>query len=1250
MKSTHRIPKTFFFFLFLLLISRFTFAQTDTSKQVKSTYKSLLWEITGKGLSKPSYLYGTMHVSKKVAFHLADTFFIALNKSDAIALEEDPSTWMDAMSNLGDLSSSERGGIYGQSRDFYRNAFKIELPENKDLSQAFAFQPGLINSLLYRFNSREGNYEENTYLDLFIYQSARKIGKRVIGLETFEEGQEYSIKATLPDSASEENNNRRSGWSSMSDIYEKIEDAYRSADLDLLDSLSRLSNRSTNRQKYLIDERNRNFLAKMDSVLQTSTSLFTGVGAAHLPGENGLINLLRKKGYTVRPVTFLQSKQADKQKQKLEESSFDNQYTLQYLPDSSVSFMAPGKFFKLIGGALSFYIYPDMANGSYFTIHASNRFEPFTGNSLDYTMKGIDSLLYENVPGQILSKTYDKSRDGYPVINIMNRTRRGDVCRYKIVVAPEYVYVFSLCGTGEYARKKELDKFFNSIEIIGNPNDRTWKKVTVSSGGFTAEMPGVVHDDIKDGLSLFSKSDVFIHSFTEYDSSFYLMMRSNFPDVEYIEEDSFELSELAYRFATQFDWEISDKKFGYSDFGGNGAHPYLDATMGKDGKTYYVRVIINGPFYNLMACKPGANDFHERYFTSFRIQPLNYQKPFEEVKDTALHFSVQTFPEKSNLLSRVNEMFNYKSRSDKSESYFYNDVDVKSRTFVSPDTREEISLKAYHYGPFYSSKSSEKFWKARLKRINKDSTMIAHVIGPEERDSITTYSVLLTDTGSTRGIKCKMILKKDRLYVISTTIDTLTQPSKWVTTFFDSFTATDTAGESVFVPKAQKYMSYLLDKDSVKNKTARKYFTQSHLDSTCVPKLIQWYNDTLSFRARAEVREDVLEEIGSLNSDKSIPFLRDLYQKSSDSTDVQLAILKGLLRRQTTEGISVFSELLSKEAPLVNDEYMVRSMLHNAFDSLELAVKLFPGLLKLTGYQEYKQAIYNLLAELSLKEYYDKEIIRPSLSGIVRDANDELKRVLNDEKVGSDNEYDDDEDEETSMDEDEMARFKAMILGVLPSLKENEDANQNEVEHDNLIEDYALILAGFYDTDPSVKSFFTKLQKVKDENLAMKAHIIMLRNNIATPDSVWKNYSASRKFRSNLYVELLKCKQTKMFDKTYFNQDSMSVAIVYQDYKLEKDSLVFLEKRLLKSKSDSGYVYLYKFKEEDSDKWYFCYTYFQPKDTTIAFPVALSERKMLKENVAVEKQIDKVFHEVTIYDRKRARKETDYDYSGDYRY
>jgi len=73
--------------LFFLFIGFISFSQEQE--------QSLLWEISGNGLKQSSYIYGTMHVSKKVAFRLDDVFFEALAKSDAIALESDPSTWLN---------------------------------------------------------------------------------------------------------------------------------------------------------------------------------------------------------------------------------------------------------------------------------------------------------------------------------------------------------------------------------------------------------------------------------------------------------------------------------------------------------------------------------------------------------------------------------------------------------------------------------------------------------------------------------------------------------------------------------------------------------------------------------------------------------------------------------------------------------------------------------------------------------------------------------------------------------------------------------------------------------------------------------------------------------------------------------------------------------------------------------------------------------------------------------------------------
>jgi uncharacterized protein YbaP (TraB family) len=68
-------------------------------------YPSLLWEITGNGLKKPSYLIGTMHVSSKLAFHLTDSFYIAIRSADIVAgillpaLPKQNLKWMNPLIN-----------------------------------------------------------------------------------------------------------------------------------------------------------------------------------------------------------------------------------------------------------------------------------------------------------------------------------------------------------------------------------------------------------------------------------------------------------------------------------------------------------------------------------------------------------------------------------------------------------------------------------------------------------------------------------------------------------------------------------------------------------------------------------------------------------------------------------------------------------------------------------------------------------------------------------------------------------------------------------------------------------------------------------------------------------------------------------------------------------------------------------------------------------------------------------------------
>src|ERR1700743_2616043 len=107
----------------LLLLATAVSAQRGVDKK----YPALLWEITGNGLKKPSYLFGTMHVSSKLVFHLSDSFYLDIQSSDIVALELDPQLWQDQLFRFENLESNLRYYTQGSPNDFLNErSFQLE--------------------------------------------------------------------------------------------------------------------------------------------------------------------------------------------------------------------------------------------------------------------------------------------------------------------------------------------------------------------------------------------------------------------------------------------------------------------------------------------------------------------------------------------------------------------------------------------------------------------------------------------------------------------------------------------------------------------------------------------------------------------------------------------------------------------------------------------------------------------------------------------------------------------------------------------------------------------------------------------------------------------------------------------------------------------------------------------------------------------------------------------------------------------
>src|ERR1700712_5079573 len=119
-------------YLVALVLFLFLASSLAAQKRTEKKYPALLWEITGNKLRKPSYLFGTMHVSSKMVFHLSDSFYLDIKNSDVVALELDPQLWQDQLFRFENMQTNLRFFSGGSPGDYLNErSFQLEKYEDQ---------------------------------------------------------------------------------------------------------------------------------------------------------------------------------------------------------------------------------------------------------------------------------------------------------------------------------------------------------------------------------------------------------------------------------------------------------------------------------------------------------------------------------------------------------------------------------------------------------------------------------------------------------------------------------------------------------------------------------------------------------------------------------------------------------------------------------------------------------------------------------------------------------------------------------------------------------------------------------------------------------------------------------------------------------------------------------------------------------------------------------------------------------------
>ena len=260
---------------------------------------SLLWEIKANDKSKPSYLFGTIHLICPTDFSLSDSLKSAIKKTDQVALEvdmDDPGMMATMMKSMNMSDGNELKKLvtepeYEKLTKFYKDSVGVGIAMFEKV-KPFVLMGPLFNAVLA---CQPQSYE------MSLVELAGKQKAEVIGLETIEEQMalfdsipyknQVKIILTMIDSLPQ----ARKEFKELVELYksQKINDLYNmtlKSEFDL-----------DGNEEVLLFARNQKWISRIQKIM-TEKPTFFAVGAAHLGGERGVIALLRKEGYLVRAV------------------------------------------------------------------------------------------------------------------------------------------------------------------------------------------------------------------------------------------------------------------------------------------------------------------------------------------------------------------------------------------------------------------------------------------------------------------------------------------------------------------------------------------------------------------------------------------------------------------------------------------------------------------------------------------------------------------------------------------------------------------------------------------------------------------------------------------------------------------------------------------------------------------------------------------------------------------------------------
>lgn len=272
----------------------------------------LLWKVEGNGAKGATYLFGTHHIAPATLLETTPGLTDALNGSDVVYGEVDMQTATDPVktqqlmmqlamapsdSTMTRLMTKEQlDSVNAVLGKYTQGAFTVD--------QMDMMKPALLTTQISVLQTMTAfpDFTGQEQLDNTIQMKARELGKPVMGLETIE----FQTNMLLGDPITDQIDALMETVRLDDIAVKKAQDLAMAYLLGNLESVQNIMfdpqiGMDEKSAEKLIYSRNTDWIDQLIPAM-SENQLFVAVGCGHLVGDKGLIEMLRKAGYTVSPV------------------------------------------------------------------------------------------------------------------------------------------------------------------------------------------------------------------------------------------------------------------------------------------------------------------------------------------------------------------------------------------------------------------------------------------------------------------------------------------------------------------------------------------------------------------------------------------------------------------------------------------------------------------------------------------------------------------------------------------------------------------------------------------------------------------------------------------------------------------------------------------------------------------------------------------------------------------------------------